>query len=593
MTWCCEKVGRGCTTTTMTERFDCEADVEDWRHAWPVAKANWCCEKVGRGCSTSKNATTPWYRSWSSSMVDWCCQKVGVGCTNNSAASDSKSVGPLLVQYYEPCMQQGKKDLSKRGLTQQGGKCRLARSCFKQVSLAESACKVIYLPTVDISELKNYVCGESLCIQRVREVVEQCNFFPALKTRFAIVYHLNNKYCPTGDSPTDLINDYSTCMNIKGENATKCQKAESCYKEMVGAKSSCDLNDGDAGPTKSSVCNSKCQAHVSQALAACVPYQPVVKAMLSVVWHQAHYSCASASNTKMLEIINFTADPTDFAVDVAQHNRLADEYNGCGVAENSTNRAECEEAKRCYHYLSVAETSCNVVSLPNIGVSEVKPHICGDSTCGTYAKRIKDECADYPSVMAAMDPVLSYQLKYCPDGANATDLFNDHSLCRANLKPGQPAFCEGVATCYTHLLGVNDECSVEAETVAAVRSSVCSDACRTHVRSLETACSNYAMANESRASVALYEAVLGCTPPNASQLFLQSPGALAVSLGFAGSCLLVGAVTGGLVTALIMLRGVSRLSLRGGAARDSYAGYEPVLLHEEANFLTVADEHSS
>jgi len=285
---------------------------------------------------------------------------------------------------------------------------------------------------------------------------------------------------------------------------------------------------------------------------------------------------------------------TTFNANVADHNRLTEEYKACLTTENSSNRAECERAKRCYHYLSVAETSCNVVSLPTTGVSEVKPYICGNSTCGTYARSIKAECTDYPSVMAAMDPILHYQLQYCPDGWQKTDMINDHSLCRSHLKTKPWGFCAGVRQCYKHMMGVIMDCALDGTTVAEVQASVCSAACRSHVRALETTCSAYAMANESRSAVALYERVLGCSPPNASKLFLQPAGALTFSFGLAGSFLLVGAVTASLVGVLIMLRGVSRLGLRGGwSARDPYSGYELIHLQEQVDLLRIADEHSS
>eukprot|EP00445_Apocalathium_hangoei_P005190 CAMPEP_0203861864 /NCGR_PEP_ID=MMETSP0359-20131031/13258_1 /ASSEMBLY_ACC=CAM_ASM_000338 /TAXON_ID=268821 /ORGANISM="Scrippsiella Hangoei, Strain SHTV-5" /LENGTH=617 /DNA_ID=CAMNT_0050779169 /DNA_START=42 /DNA_END=1896 /DNA_ORIENTATION=+ len=95
------------STTTVSNVFDCHADVQDFEKGWSVDKKDWCCKTTGKACVSkessalnARNATTSfncladswlWEKGWSSAKKAWCCEKHGLGCEKYTSTTPRSS----------------------------------------------------------------------------------------------------------------------------------------------------------------------------------------------------------------------------------------------------------------------------------------------------------------------------------------------------------------------------------------------------------------------------------------------------------------------------------------------------------------------
>uniref|UniRef100_A0A7S0B6J8 Uncharacterized protein n=1 Tax=Pyrodinium bahamense TaxID=73915 RepID=A0A7S0B6J8_9DINO len=120
--WCCERYGRGCTTTptpsqptTTIATYDCHAGLSKWVTGWSAAKKVWCCARKHLGCHPPLTRPKPppvprtppptrpppppaptapfdcnedyvscyhcLMHRWSIAKREWCCRHGGRGCS--------------------------------------------------------------------------------------------------------------------------------------------------------------------------------------------------------------------------------------------------------------------------------------------------------------------------------------------------------------------------------------------------------------------------------------------------------------------------------------------------------------------------------
>lgn len=92
--YCCQKNGRGCSTTTNFE-FDCDDGYANWEAGWSAEKKTWCCKTRSLACD-QWNCDEGSEQAWPQSKRDFCCPRTGEGCAatfmNKGSVEGSQAV---------------------------------------------------------------------------------------------------------------------------------------------------------------------------------------------------------------------------------------------------------------------------------------------------------------------------------------------------------------------------------------------------------------------------------------------------------------------------------------------------------------------
>ncbi|CAJ1413163.1 unnamed protein product [Effrenium voratum] len=202
----------------------------------------------------------------------------------------SKSAG-YLSWAYEHCMD------SVTASERESEECQTAISCYDLLSAASSACDVIWLPTMQVSELSRYVCGQSVCGSHAVEVEEKCGHFHRARSVFEPVMYYRDKYCPPGKDRTDMINDLYLCRErMQNSTSPLCEQVVTCQEQISAVDRNCPIPGGDMEEMEDVVCSDECRNYIASASDSCQHYAYLVNSLQAYVAYQESFSCTGVAS---------------------------------------------------------------------------------------------------------------------------------------------------------------------------------------------------------------------------------------------------------------------------------------------------------
>ncbi|CAE7229426.1 unnamed protein product [Symbiodinium sp. CCMP2456] len=326
----------------------------------------------------------------------------------------------LLVQDYEQCTE---------GSANSSVDCTKADFCWNHMAVVHSNCRVLYVSTMSISELKKYICGKSTCAAAARIAQRKCGRTYAIDTSWlAPVFFYYDRYCSDEFHVTDLVNDQSSCeLSLLDRLHGFCERVMNCYTEAGAFARNCRLDQATMQEVQTVVESKGCADAAEHVLDLCGDYDSVRRTTTAMKQYRRFFQQSGVA--ALPSPPGLTPWPTNTS------HFLTPAYERCTMTTDITERnsEECSKAVHCHSLLSAATTACDVIWLPSIGVSSLADHVCGRSLCGSFAVRVEAECGHFHRARSVFGPVMSYRRKYCPDLGH-TDMINDLFVCRLTPK---------------------------------------------------------------------------------------------------------------------------------------------------------------
>ncbi|CAJ1413161.1 unnamed protein product [Effrenium voratum] len=185
----------------------------------------------------------------------------------------------LLVDDFEACNNGGADEFVD---------CPSALECQEHMASAHSACRVMLVSTMGISELKKYICGLSTCGNAARLAKTQCSsIYPDDVRWLAPVFQYQDRFCSFDSHPTDLINDHSSCeLSLQEESSEFCKTVNHCYDSISELEQICRLSFPTMDAIKDEVCTASCVRSVEKVRQRCGQYQVVQDGTHGIVAYQ-------------------------------------------------------------------------------------------------------------------------------------------------------------------------------------------------------------------------------------------------------------------------------------------------------------------
>jgi len=463
----------------------------------------------------------------------------------------------LLVQDYEQCTD---------GSANTSVDCRKADFCWNHMAVVHSNCRVLYVSTMSISELKKYICGKSTCAAAARIAQRKCGRTYAIDTSWlAPVFFYYDRYCSDEFHVTDLVNDQSSCeLSLLDRLHGFCERVMSCYTEAGAFARNCRLDQATMQEVQTVVESKGCADAAEHVLDLCGDYDSVRRTTTAMRQYRKFFQQSGVA--ALPSPPGLTPWPTNTS------HFLTPAYARCTMTADITERnsEECHKAVHCHSLLAAATTACDVIWLPSMGVSSLADHVCGRSLCGSFALRVEAECGHFHRARSVFGPVMSYRRKYCPDLGH-TDMINDLFVCRLTPKNSSTRpHCDAAARCQEQSSRLDRQCLVLTSNLEESADNVCSAQCRSFINATLDTCADYGAITESLKVFQAYQDALACGSDAEAEFFSRSYSSIMVFLSATQS--VAGAIVIGTTLACVSIAflAIRSLSLGGLPQRMCY-----------------------
>jgi len=463
----------------------------------------------------------------------------------------------LLVQDYEQCTE---------GSANSSVDCPKADFCWNHMAVVHSNCRVLYVSTMSISELKKYICGKSTCAAAARIAQRKCGRTYAIDTSWlAPVFFYYDRYCSDEFHVTDLVNDHSSCeLSLLDRLHGFCDRVMNCYTEAGAFARNCRLDQATMQEVQTVVESKGCADAAEHVLDLCGDYGSVRRTTTAMRQYRRFFQQSGVA--ALPSPPGLTPWPTNTS------HFLTPAYERCTMTTDITERnsEECHKAVHCHSLLAAATTACDVIWLPSMSVSSLAEHVCGRSLCGSFAGRVEAECGHFHRARSVFGPVMSYRRKYCPDSGH-TDMVNDLFVCRLTPKNSSTRpHCDAAARCQEQIARVDQRCLVLTSNLEESADNVCSAQCRSFINATLDTCAEYGAITDSLKVFQAYQNALACGSDAEAEFFSRSYSSIMVFVSATQS--VAGAIAIGITLACVSIAflAIRSLSLGGLPQRMCY-----------------------